>query len=153
MSHKQFICAYETTSLGYLISTPKALGMLLVHKIRDAGFSYSCGGGHSFSLQSSAHALADSIFCRPSWLQAFLLQALACLQYRFGWEQATCCWNSPWRISDSSSWRPNAGLYLYFKIRIFLYPSRRTEFDCGQRSNARRRATALSSRQSQTCHL
>ena len=122
-----------------LCAGSKRTGNRIVYEAEDSAacqilrFSYSCGGGHSFSLQSSAHALADSIFCRPSWLQAFLLQALACLQYRFGWEQATCCWNSPWRISDSSSWRPNAVLYLYFKIQIFLYPSRRTEFDCGQR--------------------
>jgi hypothetical protein len=36
MPHKNFIFAYETGPLGYLISTRKALWMLLVHKIRDS---------------------------------------------------------------------------------------------------------------------
>jgi hypothetical protein len=38
MSHGQFIAAYETVPLGFLISTPKTLRILLVHKIRDAKF-------------------------------------------------------------------------------------------------------------------
>lgn len=38
MSHKQFISAYETVPLGFLISVPKALRILFVHKIPDARF-------------------------------------------------------------------------------------------------------------------
>jgi hypothetical protein len=38
MSHGQFIVAYETAPLGLLISTPKTLRILLVHKIRDTRF-------------------------------------------------------------------------------------------------------------------
>jgi len=38
MSHAQFIVAYETAPLGLLISTPKTLRILLVHKIRDTRF-------------------------------------------------------------------------------------------------------------------
>ena len=38
MSHGQFIVAYETVPLGFLISTPKTLRILLVHKIRDTRF-------------------------------------------------------------------------------------------------------------------
>ena len=38
MSHDQFISAYETVPLGFLISTPKTLQILLVHKIRDTRF-------------------------------------------------------------------------------------------------------------------
>jgi hypothetical protein len=40
MSHKQFIVAYETGPLGYLISTPKALGILLAHRTRDVRFRW-----------------------------------------------------------------------------------------------------------------
>ena len=36
MPHKMFIFAYKTGPLGYLISTRKALGVLLAHKIRDS---------------------------------------------------------------------------------------------------------------------
>jgi hypothetical protein len=38
MSHGQFIVAYETVPLGFLISTPQALRILLVHKIRETRF-------------------------------------------------------------------------------------------------------------------
>ena len=40
MSHKQFRFAYESAALGYLISIPKALSMLLAHKGRDARFQF-----------------------------------------------------------------------------------------------------------------
>lgn len=36
MPYKNFIFAYEAGPLGYLISTRKALAVLLAHKIRDA---------------------------------------------------------------------------------------------------------------------
>ena len=35
MSHKQVITAYGAVPLGFLISMPKALRILLVHKILD----------------------------------------------------------------------------------------------------------------------
>jgi hypothetical protein len=35
MPHKMFIFAYETGPLGYLVSTRKALSILLAHKLRD----------------------------------------------------------------------------------------------------------------------
>ena len=35
MSHSQFIVDYETAPLGFLISTPKTLRVLLVHRIRN----------------------------------------------------------------------------------------------------------------------
>jgi hypothetical protein len=38
MSHRQFTAAYETVSLDLLISTPKTLRILLVHKIRETRF-------------------------------------------------------------------------------------------------------------------
>jgi hypothetical protein len=38
MPHKLFIFAYETGPLGYLISTRKALCVLLAHKTRDSRF-------------------------------------------------------------------------------------------------------------------
>jgi len=38
MSHGQFIVAYETVPLGFLLSTPQALRILLVHKIREPTF-------------------------------------------------------------------------------------------------------------------
>ena len=38
MSHDQFISACETVPLGFLISTPKTLRLLLVHKIWDIRF-------------------------------------------------------------------------------------------------------------------
>jgi O-antigen/teichoic acid export membrane protein len=38
MSHGQFTVAYETVPLGFLISTPKSLHILLVHKIRETRF-------------------------------------------------------------------------------------------------------------------
>ena len=36
MPHKMFIFAYEAGPLGYLVSTRKALSILLAHKLRDA---------------------------------------------------------------------------------------------------------------------
>jgi hypothetical protein len=36
MPHKMFILAYKNGPLGYLIALPKAIGMLLNHKIGDA---------------------------------------------------------------------------------------------------------------------
>ena len=36
MPHRMFISAYETSPLGYLISTRKAFYLLLMHKIRDS---------------------------------------------------------------------------------------------------------------------
>lgn len=38
MPHKKFIFAYETGPLGYLITIPKALPILVAHKTRDARF-------------------------------------------------------------------------------------------------------------------
>src|SRR5260370_35221227 len=38
MSHGQSIVAYYTAPLGFLISPPKTLRILLVHKIRDTRF-------------------------------------------------------------------------------------------------------------------
>ena len=38
MSHGQFTVAYETVSLGLLVSTPKTLRILLIHKIRETRF-------------------------------------------------------------------------------------------------------------------
>jgi hypothetical protein len=38
MSHGQFIVAYETLPLGFLVSTPQALRILLTHKMRETRF-------------------------------------------------------------------------------------------------------------------
>jgi hypothetical protein len=38
MSHEQFIFCYKDFALSYLISIPKAVSMLLAHKVRDARF-------------------------------------------------------------------------------------------------------------------
>ena len=40
MPHKMFIFAYETGPLGYLVSTRKAFGILLAHKLRDARLQF-----------------------------------------------------------------------------------------------------------------
>jgi len=108
MSQKQFICAYETTSLGYLISTPKALGMLLVHKIRDARFQLllrrwtfilfavlgACTGGFNFLptfLVAGLFAPGACLFAVSIWLGAGdLLLEFALEDQRF-FELATEC--------------------------------------------------------------
>jgi hypothetical protein len=36
MPHKMFVLAYKNGPLGYLIALPKAVYMLLIHKIRDS---------------------------------------------------------------------------------------------------------------------
>jgi hypothetical protein len=38
MSHKQFISGYKSVSLDYLVSTPKALRILLIHRRGDNRF-------------------------------------------------------------------------------------------------------------------
>ena len=38
MSHNQFISAHQIGPFGFLISTPKTLRILLVHKIRETRF-------------------------------------------------------------------------------------------------------------------
>ena len=38
MPYERFVSVYQTGPLGYLISTRKALGILLAHKITDARF-------------------------------------------------------------------------------------------------------------------
>src|ERR1700674_3405122 len=38
MSHNQFISGYEAVSLNYLVSTPKALRILLIHRRGDNRF-------------------------------------------------------------------------------------------------------------------
>ena len=38
LPHEQFLLANQTLPLGFLISTPRALGLLMVHKIRDDRF-------------------------------------------------------------------------------------------------------------------
>ena len=48
MSHEQFVVDYESASLGYFISVPKAFGMLVAYRIRDARFlllltKWTCG--------------------------------------------------------------------------------------------------------------
>jgi hypothetical protein len=40
MPHKKFLFAYETGPLGYLVSTRKALSILLAHKLRDARLQF-----------------------------------------------------------------------------------------------------------------
>src|SRR5262249_36112728 len=105
MSHKQFLCAHEISSVGYLISTRKALGMLLAHKIRDARFQLLLQR-LIFILFSVLGVCICGFYFLPMFLAAglFLPKAFACLRYPFGWEQATFCLNSPWKIGDSSNW-------------------------------------------------
>jgi hypothetical protein len=40
MSHRQFTVAYETVPLDLLISTPKTLRLLLIHKIRETRLQF-----------------------------------------------------------------------------------------------------------------
>jgi hypothetical protein len=72
MSHKQFICSHETSSLGYLISTPKALGMLLAHRIRDARFQLHLRRWIFILL-----AVLGTCICGFNFLPAFLAAGLS----------------------------------------------------------------------------
>ena len=81
MSHDQFISACETVPLGFLISTPKTLRILLVHKIWDRRFQsllvkWTCtlvallaAGIYGFSLTPTF--LAVGVFAEGTFL--FLL--------------------------------------------------------------------------------
>jgi hypothetical protein len=67
MSHGQFIVAYETEPLGFLISTPKTLRILLVHKIRDTRFQLVL-----FNWTCSILALFGAGICGFSFMPMFL---------------------------------------------------------------------------------
>jgi hypothetical protein len=67
MSHGQFIVAYETVPLGFLISTPKALRILLVHKIREPRFQLLL-----FNWACTLLALLGAGICGFSFMPMFL---------------------------------------------------------------------------------
>jgi hypothetical protein len=83
IAHKRFTLDYEAAPLGFLISMPKALGVLMVHKVRDNRFqsllvkwarmllallaAAYCG----FNLMPTL--LATSVFALGGCLLAFLL--------------------------------------------------------------------------------
>jgi hypothetical protein len=67
MSHGQFIVAYETVPLGFLISTPKALRILLVHKIREPRFQLLL-----FNWAFALLALLGAGICGFSFMPTFL---------------------------------------------------------------------------------
>ena len=67
MSHGQFIVAYETVPLGFLISTPKTLRILLVHKIRESRFQSLL-----FNWACTLLALLGAGICGFSFMPMFL---------------------------------------------------------------------------------
>jgi hypothetical protein len=67
MSHRQFIIAYETVPLGFLISTPKALRILLVHKIREPRFQCVL-----FNWALTLLVLLGADICGYSFMPTFL---------------------------------------------------------------------------------
>ena len=83
MPHKNFIFAYETGPLGYLISTRKALCMLLAHKIRDsrlqlfllkwAGVLLAIAGAGICGFNLMPMILAMGVFAQGICLFALLL--------------------------------------------------------------------------------
>ena len=83
MPHKNFIFAHETGPLGYLISTRKALRMLLAHKIRDsrlqwfllkwAGVLLAVLGAGICGFNLMPTSLAAGVFAQGACLLALLL--------------------------------------------------------------------------------
>ena len=67
MSHGQFIVAYETVPLGFLLSTPQALRILLVHKIREPRFQLLL-----FNWTCTLLALLGAGICGFSFMPMFL---------------------------------------------------------------------------------
>jgi hypothetical protein len=67
MSHGQFIVAYETVPLGFLISTPQALRILLIHKIREPRFQLLL-----FNWACTLLALLGAGICGFSFMPMFL---------------------------------------------------------------------------------
>jgi hypothetical protein len=67
MSHGQFIVAYEAAPLGFLISTPKTLRILLVHKIREPRFQFLL-----FNWACSLFALLGAGICGFSFMPMLL---------------------------------------------------------------------------------
>jgi hypothetical protein len=83
MAHKNFIFTYETGPLGYLVSTRKALWMLLAHKIRDsrlqlfllkwAGVLLAVLGAGICGFNLMPMILAMGVFAQGACLLALLL--------------------------------------------------------------------------------
>jgi hypothetical protein len=66
MSHDQFISAYETLPLGFLISTPKALRILWAQKVRDMRFQSLL-----FNWAGVLFAMLIGMICGFSFLPLF----------------------------------------------------------------------------------
>jgi len=84
MSHGQFTVAYETVPLAFLISTPKTLRILLVHKIRETRFQLLL-----FNWACTLFAVLGAGICGfnsvpMSWPWALLLKA----SFFFSWSFA-----------------------------------------------------------------
>jgi hypothetical protein len=71
MSHGQFIVAYETVPLGFLISTPETLRILLVYKIRETRFQVFL-----FSWACTLLAVLGAGICGFSLMPMFLAVGL-----------------------------------------------------------------------------
>ena len=105
MSHGQFIVAYETVPLGFLISIPKALRILLVHKIREPRFQLLL-----FNWAFALLALLGAGICGFGFMPMFLAVGVFLFFWCFSSARETSCWISPWKMSGSSSWRSDATL-------------------------------------------
>jgi hypothetical protein len=162
MSHKQFLCAHETTSLGYLISMRKALGMLLVHKIQDARLQLLLRKW-TFILFGVLAACICGFNCLPMFLAAGLLAQGVCLFAVLLWLGAGDLLLE-FALEDRQFFElaTECGALIVFEDTDFSLPqpdncfqSRATKRMARnkQRSQALQRATARSSRQLQTLHL
>jgi hypothetical protein len=67
MSHGQFTVAYETVPLDLLISTPKTLRILLLHKIRETRFQLLL-----FNWACTLLALLGAAICGLSFMPMLL---------------------------------------------------------------------------------
>ena len=74
MSYEQFILAHKTVPLGYLISTRKALGLLLVHKIPDARFQLLL-----VKWTATFFAILGATLCGFKFMPTFLVASVLAL--------------------------------------------------------------------------
>ena len=115
---------YETVPLAFLISTPKALRILLVHKIREPRFQLLL-----FNWAFALLALLCASICGFSFMPMFLAVGVVAEGFfLFSWcfssTRETCCWISPSKMSSSSSWRSDATLWASSKRRNSLHLNR-----------------------------
>jgi hypothetical protein len=124
MSHGQFIVAYETVHLGFLISTPKTLRILLVYKIRDTRFQLLL-----FNWTCSILTLVGAGIWGFSFMPMLLAVGVVAEGVFFfslcsASTRVTFCWILCGKMRGSSNWRPDATLWAYSKTRNSLHLNR-----------------------------